>query len=342
MKRALLVLITACALTSTVVAPLAAQNRSQNDQVKNGRDDRDGRNGRNDDQDWERDHPRQGPPGPPGHPGPAGPRGATGATGAAGKIGPVGPAGPAGAVGPQGPAGVAGPAGPTGATGAIGAVGPTGPIGPAGPTGATGATGPGATVAEVPTSGSCGPGRAGANITDGSGNSVVVCDGVAGPTGATGATGPGVAGQLGVTVTGTPIGLVLNPTAFTPLLTATFNVTSANSSVLVTTDGEFVSKATASSEVLIDFQLAIDGVVQTYRRYFQRKDNSGLGGNIRGDWTFSTLVNGLSPGFSHNVTLYATVTGTVGTFPTAPAASVSVCESLAGPGCRLNLIVINK
>ena len=64
-------------------------------------------------------------------------------------------------------------------------------MGPSGPAGA------GALVGEIASGSACGLGRAGASITDGAGNTVVVCDGEkgatgeVGPPGADGPAGPG-------------------------------------------------------------------------------------------------------------------------------------------------------
>jgi hypothetical protein len=97
------------------------------------------------------------------------------------KHGQVGPPGPTGPAGPAGPPGPAGPAGPAGA------------IGPSGPAGAS------ALVGEIASGGACGLGRAGASITDGAGNTVVVCDGEKGATGEVGPPGAdGLAGPDGL------------------------------------------------------------------------------------------------------------------------------------------------
>jgi hypothetical protein len=92
----------------------------------------------------------------------------------------------AGSAGPQGPAG---PTGPTGPTGPEGPQGPTGAQGNKGDDGAAGAPGAGAIAAEVASGTSCGAGRAGVSVTDGSGNVVVICDGLQGAPGADGAPG---------------------------------------------------------------------------------------------------------------------------------------------------------
>jgi uncharacterized protein DUF1566/collagen triple helix repeat protein len=143
--------------------------------------------------------------GPAGPQGPQGPQGATGATGPQGPMGPQGAkgdAGVAGAQGAQGPAGpkgdagaagAIGPQGGQGATGATGAAGDTGQRGLTGETGAAGSSGsPGSstTVEDVAVGGACGSERAGAKITDGAGNTSIICDGMSGPAGATGPTGP--------------------------------------------------------------------------------------------------------------------------------------------------------
>jgi hypothetical protein len=221
-----------------------------------------------------------------------------------------------------------------------------GPAGAAGATGPTGAAGTAATVAEVPADGQCGPGRAGATITDGAGNSVVVCDGAAGPTGPTGVAGPiglpGVTGQNGLTTTGAAVTLS-TPGVQTPLLALTFSVPSVNSSVFVTTDGEFLSNATtANSEILVDFDLILDGVQRrAYRRQFLRKDESGgfSAANIRGQWSFSVLMNNLQPSLSHTLTVLVSLAGT------SPAGgSATVCTSVAPPtaGCQMSVLVLNR
>jgi hypothetical protein len=54
----------------------------------------------------------------------------------------------------------------------------------------SGSPGSSATVEDVAAGGACGNGRAGAKITDGAGNTSIICDGVSGPAGPTGPTGP--------------------------------------------------------------------------------------------------------------------------------------------------------
>jgi Protein of unknown function (DUF1566)/Collagen triple helix repeat (20 copies) len=139
----------------------------------------------------------QGPAGPKGDTGAAGAIGPQGTTGAHGAAGDAGPQGPAGAKGDTGAAGAIGPQGATGAQGVAGDTGPQGPAGAAGAAGSPGTPGTGATVEEVAAGGACGTERAGAKITDGAGNTFIVCDGTSGPAGPTGPTGPtGPAGTV--------------------------------------------------------------------------------------------------------------------------------------------------
>jgi hypothetical protein len=127
--------------------------------------------------------------------GPAGPVGPQGAQGSQGEVGATGPTGP---VGPQGPAGEPGLPGATGATGPQGPVGPQGLPGVQGPRGEQGVPGVGAVVAAEPASAQLPQG--GARIADGSGNTVLISNGMPGAKGETGATGPqGPKGDRGET-----------------------------------------------------------------------------------------------------------------------------------------------
>jgi hypothetical protein len=223
--------------------------------------------------------------------------------------------GPIGPIGPTGATGAAGEIGPAGKAGANGATGPKGDVGPKGDTGAAGDPGP------------------------------------AGAPGTTGATGPsGVTGQNGQTFVGSAVTLGVVPVGGTStvILNAAYTVLSPNSFVLLTTDGEFthttlpvpvppLPPAPAPSELIVDIDFVVDGARVAYRRVFLPLSVKGFGtGAVRGQWSLSTLLPAPFPGL-HTATVFASVPAT------APAgATAVVCQAAAGPGCRLNIVILNK
>jgi hypothetical protein len=172
--------------------------------------------------------------------------------------------------------------------------------------------------------------------------------GPAGAKGATGATGPsGVTGQNGETYIGTASTLAAG-SAPVAILNAAYTVLSPSSFVLLTTDGEFTHTTlpvplpplpppAAPSELIVDLDFVVDGARVAYRRVFLPVSVKGFGtGSVRGQWSMSTLLPAPLSGL-HFATVYASLAGA------APAGGTAiVCQAAAGPGCRLNIVVLNK